>query len=111
MAEQSMIERVAREIAKSYGDDFDNAFRNKRLWIECRGEGGGRFRDINEPFQTDYLDMARAAIAAMREPTPAMIDHFVSRALQVQIGGSYTWSDYARDQWQTMIDAALQERG
>lgn len=101
MAEQSMIERVAREIAKSYGNDFDNAFRNKRLWIECRGEGGGRFRDIKEPFQTDYLDMARAAIAAMREPTPAMVNY----------GEACDGTISAKEVWQTMIDAALQERG
>lgn len=92
MAEQSiMIERVARAMARAnYPAATDN--------------------DIDEMWE-GWVKEARAAIAAMREPTPAMIDRFVSRALQVQIGGGYTWSDYARDQWQTMIDAALQERG
>lgn len=62
-----MIERVAREIAKANGDEFANAFKNKSRWIARRGMSGGRFRDVNEPFQSDYIDMACAALAAMRD--------------------------------------------
>ena len=43
----------------------------------------------------------------LREPTPAMIDAFVSRALQVSVSGEGGWSEYARNQWQTMIAAAI----
>lgn len=53
------------------------------------------------------LDDATAALRAMETPTEAMIDRFVSRALQVSIGGGYTWSDYARDQWKAMIAGAF----
>jgi hypothetical protein len=81
-----MIERVKAAIERTYDVD----------------PGG----DMTNPDQ-----VARAAIEAMREPTPAMIDRFVSRALQVSLGGGYTWSDYARDQWATMITAALEDAG
>lgn len=41
------------------------------------------------------------------EPTPAMIDRFVSRALQVSIHGEGGWSEYARNQWKQMLLGAL----
>lgn len=58
-------ESVARAIARGLGDNFDNAFTSKGEWTAARGEKGGRFRDINEPFQIDYLDAADAAMAAI----------------------------------------------
>lgn len=70
----NIVEKLARAIADQLGDGFDNAHRNKPHWAETRGESGGRFRDINEPRQNDYLDAARAAIAALREPSEAMIE-------------------------------------
>lgn len=57
----SEVEQVARAIAKALGDDFDHAFADKAEWIAARGEKGGRFRDINEPFQGDYIAAAEAA--------------------------------------------------
>ena len=62
---QDEVEVVARSISAAHGDCFDSAFNNKREWAANRGEKGGRFRDINEPMQSDYLDMATAAIAAL----------------------------------------------
>lgn len=59
--------------------------------------------------EREYL--FRAALKALREPTPAMIDRFVSRALQVSIHSEGGWSDYARNQWQAMIDGALAGEG
>ena len=59
------VEKVARVIAEALGDDFDHAFASKAEWIALRADKGGRFRDINEPFQCDYLDAARAALAAI----------------------------------------------
>jgi len=44
------------------------------------------------------------------EPTPAMIDSFVSRALQVSVSGEGGWSEYARNQWKQMVAAALRAR-
>lgn len=67
-----MIERVARSVAAAWGDDFDQAFANKTAWAASHGERGGRFRDINEPTQADFLEIAQAAIRAMREPSEAM---------------------------------------
>lgn len=61
-----MIEQVARAIAEANGDNFSNAFKNKSRWIAKRGMSGGRFRDVNEPFQSDYMDMAIAALKTTR---------------------------------------------
>lgn len=62
-----LTEAVARIIANAMGDNFADAFKNKARWIAKRGRSGGRFRDVNEPMQDDYLSAAQAAIAAMRE--------------------------------------------
>ena len=59
--------RVAKAIARANGDEFANAFVNKTRWIAKRGMSGGRFRDANEPFQSDYMEMARAALQALGE--------------------------------------------
>jgi len=61
-----LVERVARTIAEGLGDNFDHAFVSKPEWIAARGEKGGRYRDVNEPMQPDYMDAARAVIAAMQ---------------------------------------------
>lgn len=84
----SMIEKVARALAKADGIEIcsDASYRHSAYGIR-----------------------ARAAIKAMREPSPAMLDRFVSRALCVSIHGEGGWSEYGRNQWQAMIDAALAE--
>lgn len=69
-----MVERVARAIAAENGDDFAALPDSKADWIAAGGSFGGRFRDINEPRKSDYLEMARAAIEAMREPNEAMLE-------------------------------------
>lgn len=61
------VEAVARAIADQIGDGYDNAFRDKREWIDERTVKAGRSRDINEPFQVDYDDAARAAITAHKQ--------------------------------------------
>ena len=86
-----MIEIVARAICRRNYPRFSGA-------------------DIDEMWD-GWKEDATAAIKAMREPTPAMIDRFVSRALQVSIHSEGGWSDYARNQWQTMIDGALAGEG
>lgn len=63
-----LVERVARAIARANGDEFANAFKDKPRWTAKRGMSGGRYRDINEPFQSDYLDMALAAIKEAGRP-------------------------------------------
>ena len=99
MTSQSLIERVARAIAKAWGYSFDALHRDKAHWTASGGKGpDGIFRDINEPRQTDFLEMARAAIAAMREPTPAM---WAAEKAALELGVS---------PWHNMIDAALSEK-
>lgn len=61
---------VARIIASALGDNFADAFKNKNRWIAKRGMSGGRFREINEPFQSDYLDAADAVIAHLTNGGP-----------------------------------------
>lgn len=61
-----LVERVARIIANAMGDNYSDAFKNKDRWIAKRGMSGGRFRDVNEPMQYDYLAAAEAAIEAMQ---------------------------------------------
>lgn len=90
MADEQLIEAMARDIAKANGDNFADAFKNKTRWIAKRGVSAGRFRDVNEPFQSDYLDMARAAhtiakahwearIRAERETCQRLAEEYPSR--------------------------------
>lgn len=53
----------------------------------------------------------RTVLERLREPSYDMKAAFTDRALRVSIGGGYTWYDYARDQWQSMLDAAAREVG
>lgn len=89
MAEADMVERVARALAVSHGKDPDAP-----AWVQYPGAVpfGLCWRD-------QYAAAARAAIAAMREPTMNML----SAAHR---------NNHPRDieTWQTMIDVALDER-
>ena len=97
-----MVERIARAIAKRHGDDFDAIPADKYEWTQNHGQFGGRFRDVNEPYKVDYLDMAAAAIEAMREPTDAMCN----APTWYDGDESFTPGD-AKDVWDQMIDEAL----
>ncbi len=57
------VAEVARIIANALGDNFADAFKNKARWIAKRGMSGGRFRDVNEPYQSDYIAAALAVKA------------------------------------------------
>lgn len=57
---------LARLIADNLGFPIDQALRDKSEWNALRGEKGGRYHDINEPFQTDYLDAGRAVAEYIR---------------------------------------------
>src|SRR6478752_7026210 len=74
MGEMGKVEEVARAIAKRNGDEYDNIPLDKADWKSANGMFGGIFRDLNQPTQVDYDEMAPAAIEAMRVPTEAMID-------------------------------------
>lgn len=61
---EEMVEAGARAAAAENGDDFDALPKSKADWTANHGQFGGRFRDVNEPRQGDYLDMARACLTA-----------------------------------------------
>jgi len=84
MAEMSMVEKVAVALANH---------------IHQGGDYGMTGEEAYEDRRDDYLAMARAAIEAMREPTPEMDD----------VGRDHNFSRYATPAWQAMIDAALSE--
>jgi hypothetical protein len=56
---------------------------------------------LRDNLAATYEDYARATIAAMREPTPAMI----KAGWEKLSGGGHTLADI----WRAMIDAALAE--
>ncbi len=60
MSEESMVERVARAICAATGT----------IWGGPRGDDDPDFLLV----KLMYLNQARAAIEAMREPTDAMVD-------------------------------------
>lgn len=78
-----MVERVARAIADAGGSDFDQ--------LPSKHGPGFGLRNM-------YMNMARAAIEAMREPTGAMEDAAFSSTLTIPKRG-----------YQAMIDAALKD--
>lgn len=62
--------------------------------------------DAFDPTHTDedYVNMARAAIRAMREPTKEMMDAYLDAEPMLDDEG---WNGApAKDAWQAMIDAA-----
>lgn len=61
------VEAIAKIIASNLGDNFADAFTSKTRWIAKRGMSGGRFRDVNEPFRSDYLAAAEAVIAYLEQ--------------------------------------------
>ena len=93
--------KVAKVIAKTMGDNFSDAFKNKQRWTAKRGMSGGRFRDVNEPFQDDYIAAAQAAaavIAADRAGLVAEIER-LREALEEIMGlpGEINPSNYDHD--------------
>lgn len=62
----------------------------------------------------DGKGLAQAAISAIlhdhvivpKEPSEAMLDRFVSRALNVSVHGDGGWTKYGREQYRAMIEAA-----
>ncbi len=91
----TMIERVARAMWDAREKSFPN--RTQLGW-----------EDGTELSRRLMVSQARAGLEAMREPTPAMIDRFVSRALCVSVHGDGGWSNYAREQWSAMLSAAIE---
>lgn len=71
----NIIEKLARAVASANGDNYSDAFANKTRWVAKRGMSGGRFRDVTEPYQHDYDDMARAVLQTLHDNiTPEMVE-------------------------------------
>jgi hypothetical protein len=73
MSEAQRIIEVAVLIAAELGDDFDAIPYNKATWIKTRG--GEPFRDVNLPFQRDYLAAASAVVKLLANPARASMSH------------------------------------
>jgi hypothetical protein len=95
-----MIERVARAMAlKDRGSD---------QW-DSMADGHSQYGE-DGLFKADYLDLARAAIEAMREPTEAMKDIIEGNAY-IQGGlDDCNKHDIPHHSWHLMIEAALGEK-
>lgn len=116
--------KVAKVIAKAMGDNFSDAFKNKQRWTAKRGMSGGRFRDVNEPFQDDYIAAAQAAaavIAADRAGLVAEIERLRANAARyewlrdcscpphnfyISVPDEFACTRYTPDEVDTYIDAA-----
>lgn len=106
---ETLREAVARIIAAELGDDFDAAFVDKAAWISARGYSGGRFRDVNEPFQRDYLDAADAAIATMFERLRTPSEGMIEAGESVFDAAAYADLVGPTEVWQAMLTAFQQE--
>ncbi len=91
-----MVERVARALYAIRMELAEGANLPQYTWETERN-----------PYREHCLREARAAIEAMREPTPEMVRTTVDFMFTVSLGGNYRWTDYARDVHCCMIDAAL----
>ena len=86
-----MVERVARACAAArFGTIVDRIYWNQE----------------SDSWRLAHIDIALAAIEAMREPTEAMVDA-AEVANEVWVGDELVVSVDWRKSWRAMIDAAL----
>lgn len=86
MTEMKPIERIARALKQAILDQMDLSATDTG---ECRVYVGG---------ELDTINLARAALLAIREPTEAMVSY-----------AGAPGRDEADDIWRDMIDKALEE--
>ena len=77
------IGRAARLLAELDGINFEAAPKNKQEWTRKGGMFGGRFRDVNEPMQTDFLE---AAEAVLRDYHAYLADHELTVVERKKLG-------------------------
>ena len=97
-------EAVARAIAAEVGDGFDSAFADKGEWIDEGGVKGGRFRDVNEPKQADYLAAADAALAAIEAAGFVVVDRNELSRLQRRAAMTTAARDKALEEAAALVD-------
>ena len=88
---EELIVQIARDIAEALGDNFNYAFASKAEWIAQRGDTPGGFRDVNQPYEPDYIDAAIAAIAAMQPHIAAEREDAARRALEAAAADVEEW--------------------
>lgn len=104
-----MVERVARAMAASRGGEITGPSRH-RAADEFGWDGNGTYMcKYVESHWRKHVHAARAAIEAMREPTPAMIEAGFGRIFVGRIDYKPSSAETTRDAYRAMIDAALSE--
>lgn len=98
MQHEGFIERVARALARSDSDKIGPFI--------C---DDGRKVAAGKPGWTAWVEDARDAIEAMREPTEAMNERGYAAACQHDYGERMPNLEIASATWRAMIDAALLE--
>lgn len=88
----TMIERVARTMSRCSGRDPDAPMTERDAYT---------YDELGAPFWIAHVETARAVIAAMRDPSPEMLDIEVA-----DIGGQDGPTVLAQH-YRCMIDAAL----
>lgn len=88
MSQQTMLERVARAICVAAKLDPDGKFKSSNYEVEI---------DPHLFAWQEFLQEARSAIKAMREPTDAMVD----------AGNSCEHDEAPATYYQAMVEAAL----
>ncbi len=95
----TMVEQVARALAWQHALDEGYSDAEARDWAYTSSDAW-----------RDHVDYARAAIAAMREPTEVMMRTTGYRPVGAGDGATYTIDARPpRQMRQAMIDAALEE--
>lgn len=98
--EESMVEKVARAICKAMGENPD-CVTERFLPGSCQTDEG-------EPHWKGYVEHARAALEAVREPTQEMLNARGKNDMgyEASVSGYLdNWS--AETVWQAMISEAL----
>lgn len=109
----TMVERMARALAAANGDEWSLLARNKahrsQMWVEGTRKAYTYTRASGQHgfFQDDYLDMARAALDAMKEPSEGMM--FAGGTKHKNLDLAKPPAFYARQIYWSMIAAALKE--
>lgn len=80
------LTKISRIIAEQMGDNYDACFVNKSEWYYHKGDKGFGFREISQPYHTDYQDAAFATIVYLQG---VFADPVVVMALQSVLDEGY----------------------
>ena len=80
----------------------------KAIYEGRNGRGCAPWGRLPGSHKAPYLADALAAMEAMREPTPGMLDAGVAYALNVTLERAGGWSEYIRAKHRHMLDAEIE---